>query len=266
MRKLLGLLLMGFIVQLLFYCSQINKKPFVSFLNVGQGDATLIKTSKGKLILIDAGPNFEVSNYISELFLFNECRLDSVFITHPHKDHYFGLSRLVNYCNVKNIYVANFYVAADDYLRAISSATTETFILQRGDVLSIDEIFIKVLWPPNGYFSEDLNSLSLVMLIESPNTTILMTGDVASTVLDNIVGEVAPTWAQKPLLIYKFPHHGSLASLNTNIFKAYKPDYIVIPVGKENAFGHPDKEVITYLRSYDYKYFLTYLGNVVFPL
>lgn len=266
MRKLLGLFLMGFIVQLLFYCFQLSEKSFVSFLNVGQGDSTLIKTSRGKLILIDTGPNFEVSKYISELFLFNECQLDSVFITHPHKDHYFGLSRLINYCSVKNIYVANFYEASGDYLSTISSATSETIILQKGDVLAIDEISIKILWPPNEYFSEDLNNLSLIMLIESPNAILLMTGDASSIVLDNIIGEIAPTWAQKSLLIYKFPHHGSFTSLNTNVFKAYTPDYIVIPVGKENIFGHPSKEVITYLRRYEYTYFLTYLGNVVFPL
>ena len=78
----------------------------ITFLDVGQGDATLIETPKGNKILIDVGPDGRVLNSLSKELHFFEKNIDAIFITHADLDHAGGIVDVLGYFNVSNIYIS----------------------------------------------------------------------------------------------------------------------------------------------------------------
>ena len=196
----------------------------IKILDVGQGDSTLITTPSGKHMLIDGG-----GDYTADWLYFSEtrkpsCFIDLVILTHEHDDHKVGLDRILERCKVgmyKKLY--------------------------KGDTLVIDEVSIKVLWPEKGYSSSDLNDLSTVVLLDYGKFEALFTGDAGSKIFSRLDENVLKESIQGDLDLYKVPHHGSRTGLNRAFLYEYKPLASVIPVGKDNKFGHPHQETLEFL-------------------
>lgn len=194
---------------------------YVRFLDVGQGDAVLIKTPNSRFILVDGGPDFSVDYYLSEAFLFRKCRFDMVFLTHPHSDHYSGVQRLRKRCGI-------------DFYHDNTSPNPSSHAK-----FMIDGVMIERLCPPNGYHSKDINDTSLVLLITYKNKRILLTGDAGGHILcrDDMLKKIGT------VDIYKVSHHGSASGLCRLLIAKEA----VISVGKNNPFGHPSFEVVNHL-------------------
>jgi competence protein ComEC len=129
--------------------------------------------------------------------------------------------------------------------------------VSRGDVLQLtDDVSIKILSPyQDAFYSEDdVNEGSLVMVVSYKDFDILLTGDVqgyeqiALTKGDNDLSDID---------VLHIPHHGSKNSYNEKWYDAFDPDAVMISVGKDNSYGHPDPDIISYWQNRDVKVFRT---------
>jgi len=247
-KPLLSILVLFLLIKLVLVN---NIKPGLSIkvFDVGQGDAILIKTSQKHLILIDGGPDFEVDRYVDKEFWLNNCRLDLLILTHPHQDHLKGLNRLLSRCRVKNVvhrpveYKTREYEYWFNKLAGVSVTHVKV-----GDIITIGDIRLVVVWPPvDDDFQENINNSSVSILLDYGEFEALFLGDLekeASFLLDR---ELLSKYIQGRLEVYKVPHHGSIDSFNPKLLSFLDPKLCVVSVG-ENKFGHPSLEALEFMK------------------
>lgn len=193
---------------------------YISFLNVGQGDAIVINIPNYGKVLIDAGSDYRSNYLISRSSIFPICQIRSIFITHYDNDHSGGLERVSRFCDSTILYDEVSY----------------------GDVFTIEDVYLYILNPLKGGYRREENDDSLVILVRRGNFEALITGDAGLGVLENLVAEINGLTFGK-LDVYKVSHHGSLHNNSFDLLTGLKPEKCVISVGRNN-YGHPAKPVI----------------------
>ncbi|HZJ89970.1 MAG TPA: ComEC/Rec2 family competence protein [Bacilli bacterium] len=196
------------------------------FINVGQGDSTLV-IHRGKTLLIDTGglANKDIGQDVLIPFFHRQKvrKLDYVIITHNHFDHNGALPTLINHDYVKNV---------------ISDKTKFPFKL--GD-LTISNL------NPGGY--DDENKNSLIVYFRLLNFDILVTGDAYKENEEQIL----KSYPHLNIDILKVGHHGSSTSTSELFIAHYRPQEAVISCGFNNKHGHPEQEVLAVLNKYAVK-------------
>lgn len=227
-----------------------NQQPQITVLDVGQGDAILIRTSTGKLILIDGGPDYGVDWLIQDSFIFNSCQLELVVLTHPHFDHLRGLNRLFQRCRVKYVLFDYFNYDSRAYkLWLQETKKAKVLDFTAGDLLRIDEINLLILWPPlNGYENKNTNNASLVLFLDSGKFEALLTGDLEEDAADKVPFDLIESYLDGRLELYKAAHHGSTNGHNPELIKKLKPLLCAISVGEGNRYAHPHMKVLDSLK------------------
>jgi competence protein ComEC len=214
---LIGTYFSYFVISILLsvYNNVRDKRAFLRVIDVGQGDALLITTDKGRHIMIDGGDNYEADHYLSHYLPLGLCKIYMTIVSHEHADHSTGLRRSGGRCVVR-------YPEKE---------------LFAGDSFRIDDLSFRVLWPPEGSTFNDINDSSKVVLIKHGEFDALLTGDISKEILCSLdLSSVSGD-----LEVLKVSHHGSM----TGLCKKIIPKIAVISVGK-NKFGHPSKEVINF--------------------
>ena len=224
----------------LYFRCDFDKNNYVYFIDVGQGDSALIVTKNNKSILIDTGgkvgSNYSLmkSNVIPFFKSIGIRKLDYLFITHGDYDHAgYGID-LVNNFNVKNRFTNN-----GKYNSLEKKLNVKSF---NNSYIKIDNVEIYSL---NNKLYNNENSDSLVLLVIIDNYKLLFMGDASinteKDIIDNYdIGDV---------FILKVGHHGSKTSSSEEFIDNVNPKYSIISVGKNNKFGHPNKEVLDNLSS-----------------
>jgi competence protein ComEC len=213
----------------------------ITFIDVGQGDSTLIQTHHGKCnILIDSYNNLD---YLESL---GTNHIDYIFISHFDKDHVSTLNDIIDDYKVKMIYyseksVTEEYIKNDNWIN-----------LNAGDELNIEGVRISVLGPLKDYNSLNLNSLVLKIYINS--NTFLFTGDINEEVEFELIDIYG---SQLKSDVLKVAHHGSESSSTIDFVNAVSPKICLIGVGKDNKYGHPNGEVIKRLKQLGIKIYRT---------
>jgi len=245
-----------------------------TFVDVGQGDCLHIRTQDGRNYLMDGGGKFDYNvgkNILAPYLLKNGVsRLDGVFVSHLHMDHFKGLAELAACNDVGPVYVYDGYrvneeavlspfwdnpfAAADegeeDFLTGSDSCFSHEDIryLAAGDVVlmgkySRAETLYPIRLAENEYEwildnGMDENRTSLIVRFETEGVSVLMTGDVSQD------GEMAAlSISDLDCDILKIGHHGSKTSTSEALLEGTNPEMAVIQVGK-NSFGHPTSEVL----------------------
>lgn len=235
-KKVLPLILVLLVI--LFFTLRPNPDLAVYFLDIGQGDATLITAPTGQNILIDAGPDNGVVYQVAKYLPWWEHTIDYAIITHWHDDHFMGLAELTRHYKIKNILVTTEMPADINYPKL------NTTIVKAGEnfVLAPDLSF-QVLSAE--YLNEDFNDNSLVMKLSYGNIDFLFTGDLTS------LGE-ARLLSNNFILdseVLKIGHHGSKYSSSPEFLQAVSPEVCLIQSGIDNKFGHPHEEILDRLFS-----------------
>jgi competence protein ComEC len=271
------------------------------FVDVGQGDCLHIRTPDGRNYLVDGGgsADYDVGSKILLPYLLKNgvTRLDGVFATHLHMDHWKGLCELSRSIDVGKVYI--YEGSAYNAERRKIAADEEDFVfIAQGDSVALGEgVRLETLWPPRrtdeeyrGMAAEeaagggDENRNSLVMKVDYEGVTAMMTGDAgeeAERVLLDAYGagsEAASgsgVAAGSPLAspdspaalnlgsrILKVGHHGSRYSTTDDFLAAVRPDAAVIQVGRNN-FGHPTADVLDKLAANGIMIFRNDLGGAV---
>ena len=224
--------------------------PFlrVYFLNVGQGDAIYIRTPDEQDILIDGGPDASVLAELGKVMPFWDRQIDVMILTHPHSDHVAGLVEVLRRFEVKQIYYTGVLHTAPDYLawlQEIKNKNVLMNIVQDFFELKLSEdIKLQFLFPTTSLVNQkmtELNNSSIVTRLVDGDTEFLFTGDAEVEVEEALLKKYCALDQACSLAsdVIKVGHHGSTSSSSEEFLKAVNPDYAVITVGLDNAFGHP---------------------------
>lgn len=278
MRKILPIILLVALVVIagLYQYGHVSQvqKPLegnllkVHFIDVGQGDSTLIQTPDGRTMLVDAGDQDHGDRLVSYLLSKGVRRIDLMVITHSHADHIGGLPSVLEEFGVSKVLDAGFAhgsMAYDTVLRTIESRRIDYTIAddqvrpQLGTQVSID-----VLWPPKGYRVESesaLNDGSVVLRVRFGAVSVLLTGDIQS----EAEGRILADQHELQSTIMKVAHHGSEYSTSNEWLQVVKPEYAVISVGEGNEYGHPAQDTLDHLIAASIRVYRTDMnGTVVF--
>lgn len=221
-------------------------KPMeVHFLDVGQGDATLI-TCDGHAMLIDAGDDTKgtaIQNYLKKQKIKS---LDYLILTHPDADHIGGAPVIITKFEIAKVFVSNFEKDNSTYRKLIQALDDNNLKSSTPAVkskYSLGTAEFTILAPNDTY--ETPNDSSIALLMKNGKNSFLFTGDAEATAEMDILANGIDISAD----VYKVGHHGSRSSTSQRFFKAVKPDYAVISCGEGNSYGHPHAETLNTLRT-----------------
>lgn len=242
----------------------------VTFLDVGQGDATLVEFPNGAIMLIDAGQrtdSFDAGERTIVPFLRARgiTRIDALVLTHPDNDHIGGATAVLHRMDVARIVRAWSWAPEPDALRTDSAARAEG--LQMEDVrasarIDLDpSVRVRVLGPSssdNG--AEASNTSSIVLRLEHGSTSMLLTGD-ADDVAERFLIDRWGALLRSDVL--KVGHHGSASSTSLEFLALVQPATAVISCGRLNRFGHPAPKLLDRLRAARTRVLRTDIGGAV---
>ncbi len=250
--------IISYLVYLIANSFSHNKSLILRFIDVNQGDATLL-SYKNEYMLIDGGPSYVIDYNVYKLNP-TKCLINHVILTHPHKDHLFGLLRILPRCNVSNIFhnaIDHSYKQYNVWLKDITPR-----YLTKGNVIWLGEVALHILWPPDKYKSPNINNSSIVILVDYKDFEALLMADAEVLAIKQIEIEKYLHLIQNGLDVYKVSHQGSIDGLDRDFLLLLQPKIAVISVGK-NKYGHPSDEVLKYLESIGSQIYRTDLsGNI----
>lgn len=227
---------------------ELDGKLQVHFIDVGQGDATLIVTSDGKTALIDAGPNSDEDRLLSYLDSKEIEKIDLLFFTHPHEDHIGGGDAVILQYDIGQIIMPDCTSSSSTFERLLSAAEKKDVyitIAEHGDTFSLAgsqfEIFGPITVPEN-----DANNSSLVIRLSYGDTAFLFSGDAEKSEEEAVLQKYANNLQAD---VYQVGHHGSSTSTSQAFLQAIRPSVAVISCGKDNKYGHPHAETLALFQS-----------------
>ena len=238
-------------VLLAVLCSQPSGMT-VTFLDVGQGDASYIRTAQGGDYFVDGGPEKSADEVVS-FAVRNGVTPDAAFVSHTDADHFSGLLALYTQGLLKKV-----YCSTQEYSTvAAAMPKAQVVPLTAGDtVLLDDETKAVVLYPYSSSEAETKNDLSLVLLVTYQSHSVLLTGDISGEKETVLFTRLAP------VDVYKAAHHGSAHSSYRLPLSVVKPSYSIISVG-ENSFGHPNPLAMRNLADYSGYVYTTMKNHAV---
>lgn len=271
MRKLLALCLL---LILLAGCAQpqppttapTQPEPeylTVHFIDVGQADCALLVCG-GEAMLIDGGnaaDGMDVTRYIQTLGI---DKLDLVVGTHSHEDHIGGLATVLRNFDADTIWISDFtYTNAtvNNFLNAAAAQRTPVTEVDPGETFDLGGAEVTVLGPvQSGY--EDVNDLSLVLMVEFGESRFLFTGDMEQLA----EGHMLDYWGEDfdwHADVLKIGHHGSYSSSGYRLLWEVAPTWGIISCGYQNEYGHPHESTLSRLRDAEVTIFRTDLMGTV---
>lgn len=200
-------------------------KDRVSFINVGQGDATLITYKNNNFLIDTGGLTYQdvAKNCLIPYFKKNNIyKIDALFITHNDYDHVGALESLKRNFRIGNIYSYN-----DNYPITVKGLKIENLNIY------------KDMW-------NDENLKSCVFKFKLQDKTFLIMGDAPKEIEKMIIKD------NKELTVdyLKVGHHGSNTSTDESFISSINPKVAIISCGYKNKFNHPSKETIDILLKY----------------
>lgn len=239
------------------YQTRFNSQFRVTFLDVGQGSATLIQFPGRQRMLIDGGGfprgSFDVGRMVVGPTLFHSkiLRIDYLVLTHPQSDHMNGLRFIA-----ANFHPREFWHNGDmvetrsfkELIQILESKQTEIFLpanLSNGR--DISGVRIDLLHPPPGRKAAGLglNNNSLVIKLSYQGRSILFPGDIEMYGEKMVVSNAGPALRSDIMLA---PHHGSKGSSTRQFLRMVRPEICVISSGRGNYFGFPHTQTLERLK------------------
>lgn len=221
----------------------------VHFLDVGQGDAALLRTPGGRWILIDGGGptagGRDAGRRVVVPFLRRQGarRVELVVASHGHADHVGGLPAVLEALAVGLVLEPGEPIGEPPYLgflAGVERAGARWRAARAGDRVELDGVRLEVLSPDAAWTAAmmDPNEESLVLLVEYGAARLVFTGDAGLPVERRLAGRVGD------VDLLKIGHHGSRSATSDAWLDELRPERVVISVGARNRYGHPAPEVL----------------------
>lgn len=219
----------------------IYGKYTIEFIDVGQADCILVSNGPDTM-LIDAGNNEDGVKLVSYLQTTGIEDIDYLIGTHPHEDHIGGLDDIIDNYDIGELILPEQTANTKTYKDVIQSAENKNLSIinpEVGQEWKVGEAACKVL-SCEAENPKDMNQWSIVIRMTIGNVSFLFTGDQEKANEENILEtdyEIESTF-------YKAAHHGSRTANSREFLNKVSPEYIIIPVGEDNSYGHPHKEAM----------------------
>ena len=244
----------------IFSINSIQNNLHIYFIDVGQGDSTLIKTVRNKTILVDGGGSeygsFDVGKNTLLPYLLDRgiSKIDYLMVSHFDSDHVGGLSAILENLKVENIIISRQGEESEnftEFMGLVNEKNINLIIVKKGDFIHIDKYsYFEILFPEEEYIRDNiLNNNSIVAKFTSKNTSMLLTGDIEEVSEDRLC-ELYGATNKLEADILKVAHHGSKTSSTEDFLQLVNPKLVLIGVGENNNFGHPNSNVIKRLKEY----------------
>lgn len=246
-----------------------DRNGYVQFIDVGQGDAILIRTPERKIIMIDGGGTFrfqredeawknrrdpyEVGKNLLIPLLKKRAvqHIDYLIVTHGDFDHFGGLMAVLENFRV-GMLIINGTVknneAYDAFLSLALQQEIPIFIGSEGKQYQIDaHTRLTFLYPLPTHRIATVthqNAVSLVSLLEMYESRFLFMGDAELMAERELLMRLEGGEAVEPIDVMKVAHHGSKTSTSEQWLSHWQPKLAVISVGRFNTYGHPHPTVL----------------------
>lgn len=261
-----GTVVCGILLAILLLAVRPGAENQVIFLNVGQGDCTIVRTASGQTYLLDCGSSSRsgVGRYVLLPFLkYNGIRrIDGIFLSHPDTDHVNGALELFSLAEESGICIEQLILPDIDetdkkeqlieLLDAAACAYEDRKVAVRylaaGDSWQCGDAFFLCLHPASGYSGADTNAYSLCIYASfgkagQPRMTALFTGDVEAEG-ETALCQALASYKIQNITLLKVAHHGSKNATSEAFLTQVCPDVAVISCGENNRYGHPHAEVL----------------------
>lgn len=247
--------------------TRIDSEFSVHFINVGQGDCTLIKTPDGNM-LIDAGENGYEKTVLDYLEAQGVDSLKYLVATHPHSDHIGGVAEVLDAVPTENIIMPRLSknntpttVTYEKMLTAIKNSGAKVIAAKPGNEYSFGGAEFTVLAPFEQ--DENLNNMSVVLKLSYSGYSFIFSGDAEKEVENQILKAGYDISAD----VYKGAHHGSSTSNSKNFVRAINPTYAVLSYEEGNSYGHPHRETVELFNEEGILYYSTAdYGTIIFTV
>lgn len=225
-------------------------KSQVTYINVGQGDSTLIQNND-QTVLIDAGhgEGYENAslNYLKEHYINS---LDALILTHCDADHINDAKNIIYQLNVKKIYMSSRTSSSYTYMKllnAIKEKKKKITVPKVGDTFKVGAGSIEFIGVGEG--AQNNNDSSLCMRYNDGYHRFVFTGDAAES-MEKKLNDVQCD-------VFQAGHHGSVYSNSDDLLSRMKASYVVVSCGKNNMYGHPHRETLQRYSKYNMKVYRT---------
>ena len=223
--------------------------PSFTMLNVGQGDAMIVRAGRQTLLVDGGGRHDDIrfgENVLLPLLLDRGIRdIHAAVLTHAHPDHCGGLIAAVQHLRVRELWISPRRFRGDCASRLLAAAgetATPIRLVHGGEKLSIGPVDLETLVASRRFKRAPENNSSVILRAHVDGRTILMTGDIEKDAEADLAERLGPAD------VLKIPHHGSRTSSTSSLLDTVRPRIALISCGRNNFFGHPHPSVLDSLR------------------
>jgi competence protein ComEC len=217
------------------------RQPTVSFLDVGQGDATLIQDGAGASVLFDGGPpEARVYRLLHDRGV---SHLSLMVATHQSRDHQGGLHEVLERIPTATVLENGYGTRDRDFRRLLIEARERGVRIvsaQAGQVLRVGRLTVKILSPPSRPPGtpppEDPNPVGVAAIVSEGDFDLWLSADAES--------EAILPLPLRPVDAMKVSHHGSRDPGLPQVLERLRPQVAAIEVGEGNSYGHPAPETL----------------------
>ncbi len=235
--------------------SKLSEDLEIHFLDVNQGDCTLIKVGDNAMI-IDAGNNGYgniVKLYLQKIGV---TKLDYVIGTHPDADHIGGLDVVIYNFDCGMIFMPECEKDTKTYDDVIQTCENKNYKITSpvpGETYKLGDASFEIIAPLHYDYEGNYNDCSIAIRMEYGNNSFLFTGDCEEAAEEDLIESGVRLDAD----LFKLGHHGSDTANTEEFLDVVTPKYCVVSCGEGNSYGHPHAEVLNNLRSRGIKLFRT---------
>ena len=224
------------------FAFSVDDLLYITFFDVGQGDAILLQTSDGA-ILVDAGPEKSEEDLILSMHALGVATLSLFVMTHPDADHIGGADGVINEFSIDEVWCSG-SPSTTGATRRMEAALEEKDLAAKpvttGERYALGALQLLVLSPVEP--TSNTNASSVVLLVTYGATKLLLMGDADAKTEGKILKNFSAWELDCDLL--KAGHHGSRTSSSLEFLEVVTPEYAIISCGVGNSYGHPHGETL----------------------
>lgn len=215
-------------------------------MDVGQGDAAVVRFPTGETVVIDGGPGDQAHKLMAKLDEYGVTSIDLMIATHPHSDHIDGLTSILRSMRVAEVWhngLEHATPSAQEFQKAMKESSAKIVVARKGRSTAFDGGRIDVLAPIDPLLrgtTSDANNNSIVARVTLGGVRLLFTGDMQEEQRRQAYLARADLRAD----VLKVAHHGSADGTDSAFLRRVRPKLAVISCGDRNVHGHPHRETI----------------------
>lgn len=241
---------------------ETNNTLRVYFLDIGQGDSTLLLLPDNTVILVDTGSPAGAPLLVDHLRQLNVDTIHHLILTHPHDDHIGGVFNTLHEFKVHSVYDNGHdnhqSTLFHDYVKTVRKSYPDYQVLRASDTMDFGDVKISVLNPIMP-LTQEINEDSIVIRVNHGKVNMLLTGDIRRKSENRIMASGTDLMSN----IFKVGHHGDSAASTYDFLQKIKPEVAVISVGRDNKFAKPHPEALGRIKAAGARIFRTDVHGTV---